>query len=76
MVRHNEGTLPEQDHSLIRLRPRLDTVHVTQARTALLTDKDGFIYRGSEHGLFFLETRLLSEYRFLIDGEQPQRVIM
>jgi glycogen debranching enzyme len=59
---------------LIRLRPRDDTVYVSQDRTVLATERDGFIYDGAEHGLFVHETRLLSRYRYLIDGQPPQPV--
>lgn len=57
-----------QNHR-IRLRPRDDTLHVTQNRTALATDLDGFIDGGPERGLFVHQTRLLSRYRYLIDGK-------
>jgi glycogen debranching enzyme len=58
---------------LVRLRPRIDTSYISQSRTVLATGRDGFITgeAGSEHGLFFHQTRLLSKYRFLINGKQP-----
>jgi glycogen debranching enzyme len=57
---------------LIRLRPRDDTLYVSQGRTVLATDRDGFVNDGAERGLFVYETRLLSRYRYLIDGQPPQ----
>ena len=48
---------------LVRLRPRADTLYVSQGRTVLATERDGFIADGAEHGLFVYETRLLSRYR-------------
>src|SRR5438132_14275367 len=60
--------------SLIRLRPRDDMQYVTQNRTALTTGVDGFIGDDTEHGLFVYQTRLLSRYRYLIDGKPPQAV--
>ena len=53
----------------IRLRPRDDTLHVTRNRTALATDRDGFLAGGPDRGLFVHQTRLLSHYRYRIDGK-------
>src|SRR6266545_3200988 len=66
----------QQDGSLVRLQPRDDTLYVSQARSVLATDRDGFIRDGAEHGLFVHETRLLSRYRYLIDGTPPQPVAL
>lgn len=71
MPRKHEQPQP----TLIHIRPRMDTVHVSQGRTALISDTDGFVYEGGEQGLFFFETRHLSEYRYLINGKAPQRII-
>jgi glycogen debranching enzyme len=57
------------------LRPRPDTVHVSQNRAVLSLNPHGFIERGSEHGFFIHETRLLSHYRLVVNGEQPRRVL-
>ena len=62
--------------SLIQLRPRADTLYVSQGYTSLATERDGFIGDGPEHGLFVHETRLLSCYRWLIDGVLPQPVAL
>jgi glycogen debranching enzyme len=59
--------LPSQ--SLIRLRPRAETIYVSKGRTVLATARDGFLGDGPEQGLFVHETRLLSCYRCLIDGK-------
>jgi glycogen debranching enzyme len=56
---------------LVRLKPRDDTLYVSQSRTVLATERDGFLSDGAEHGLFVHRTRLLSRYRYLIDGEHP-----
>jgi glycogen debranching enzyme len=61
---------------LTRLRPRYHTQYVAQGRTVLATGLDGFIDEGSEHGLFVHETRLLSRYRYLINGERPTPVAL
>jgi glycogen debranching enzyme len=57
-----------QDY-LVRLRPRGDTLYVSQSRTVLATDCDGFINDGADHGLLVHQTRLLSLYRYLIDDK-------
>jgi glycogen debranching enzyme len=56
---------------LIRLRPRDDTLHVSQNRTVWAAARDGQINNGADHGLFVHETRVLSRYRYLIDGKSP-----
>jgi hypothetical protein len=61
---------------LVRLRPRDDTRYVSQGRTVLATGRDGFVADGAEHGLFAYQTRLLSRYRYLIDGEEPRAVAL
>ena len=69
--------MPAQyDSSLVRLQPRNDTIYISQDRTVLATERDGFIRDGAEHGLFVHETRLLSRYRYLIDGKSPQPVAL
>lgn len=59
---------------LVRLRPRSDTIYASQSRTVLATELDGTIADGRERGLFVHQTRLLSRYRYLIDGTPPQPV--
>jgi N-terminal domain of (some) glycogen debranching enzymes len=38
--------------------------------------RDGFLQDGVEHWLFVEQTRLLSHYRLLIDGEPPLPVAL
>jgi glycogen debranching enzyme len=61
---------------LIRLRPRPGLVHVSQGRTVLATDVDGFVRGGVDRGLFVHETRLLSRWRYFIDGAVPEPVAL
>ena len=61
---------------LIRLRPRSDTLLVSQGRTVFASERDGFIYAGPEQGLFVYQTRMLSHYRFTIDGKAPSPVAL
>ncbi len=56
------------DSSLIRLRPWPDILYVSQGRTVLATDRDGFFDHGSQRGLFVHQTRLVSRWRWLVDG--------
>lgn len=62
--------------SLVRLRPRAETLYVSRGFLALATDRDGFIHDGTEHGLFVHETRMLSHYRWLLAGRPPQPVAL
>ena len=41
---------PQHDSSLVRLQPRADTIYISQDRTVLATERDGFIRDGAEHG--------------------------
>jgi hypothetical protein len=65
-----------RDDSLVRIRPRPDVRVVSQGRTVLITDPDGFFDGGAERGLFVHQTRMLSRYRWLIEGERPQPVAL
>ena len=55
----------------VRLRPRDDTLHVSQNRTVFATERDGQVTSGADHGLFVHETRVLSRYGYRINGEPP-----
>jgi glycogen debranching enzyme len=63
-------------HGLIRLRPRADTIYVSQNRTVLSMTRDGSIDEGVEHGMFVSETRLLSRYEYRINGRKPVPVAL
>jgi glycogen debranching enzyme len=52
--------------TLVRLRPRADTILVSSGRTVLATAPDGFLSNGPDQGLFVHQTRLLSRYRYCI----------
>ncbi|MGH9319903.1 MAG: amylo-alpha-1,6-glucosidase [Vicinamibacteria bacterium] len=53
---------------LVRIRPRNDLLYVSQGRTVLATDRDGFFDGGPDRGLFVHQTRLLSRYRYSVNG--------
>src|SRR5437867_1525911 len=44
------------------------TIH--QSETILVADDSGEIHARSDHGLFCCDTRFLSQYQFLINGEK------
>src|SRR5262249_53220568 len=60
--------------SLARITPRPKTIYCSQGRSVLATNLDGLIGDFPRHGLFVGETRLLSRYRYLVDGKAPQTV--
>lgn len=66
--------IEELPSRLIRLRPRDDTFYASQNRTVLATERNGFINNGPERGLFVYQTRLLSRYRYLLNGQSPMPV--
>jgi glycogen debranching enzyme len=70
----SEAAGERRNRSLIRLRPRADTTYVSSDRTVLATRPDGVLEPELNHGLFVDETRVLSRYRWLIDGVAPQPV--
>src|SRR5438477_1481878 len=59
-------------HNLVLLRPRSDSFYVSKNRTVLATDLHGTINSNPEDGLFVYQTRLLSHYRYFVNGEQPR----
>ncbi|HET9280375.1 MAG TPA: glycogen debranching N-terminal domain-containing protein [Candidatus Angelobacter sp.] len=63
-----------QKRSLARISPRPSTIYSSQGRVVLATDLDGLIGEFPRHGLFCAETRMISRYRYFIDGKQPYTV--
>jgi glycogen debranching enzyme len=55
----------------VRIRPRPGTVHIGRGRSVLATAIDGRIGDDPGHGLFVHETRMLSRWRYAIDGQEP-----
>ena len=56
---------------LVRLRPRNSTVYASQGRTVMATSPDGFVVNHPEHGLWVYQSRMLSRYRWLVNGKSP-----
>ena len=63
-----------QRRSLAKLSPRPRTIYCSQGRAVLATDLDGLIGNFPRHGFFFGETRLLSRYRYYVEGKLPESV--
>lgn len=60
---------------LIRLKPRANTLYISQNRTVLAMDTDGFISKDqNQQGLFVYQTRLLSHFRYSADSSTIQPV--
>jgi len=64
----------QHSRSLAKISPRPKTIYCSQGRAVLATDLDGLIQDFPRHGLFVGETRLLSRYRYLINGKVLQTV--
>lgn len=62
------------DEWLVRLRPREQTISVSRSRTVLSTGRDGFISGGEGQGLWIFQTRMMSRYRWLVEGKEPAMV--
>lgn len=60
---------------LTRIRPKDSVVFSSQGRTVLATDRDGFLREQPGTGLFVHQTRMLSRYRLLINGQEPEPVV-
>jgi glycogen debranching enzyme-like protein len=57
---------------LVRVRLHRKKFHVSRNRTVLQVNSEGIIARGSEDGFFVNRARLLSFYRYLINGKEPE----
>src|SRR3954463_14464946 len=64
------------DRSLIRLRVRDHSVYLRRGYSVLATRRDGSLDAGPEQGFFVHETRLLSRYRWRLNGEPPLAVAL
>lgn len=47
----------------------------SQGRTVLATVRDGFLREQPGTGFFVHQTRMLSRYRLLINGQEPEPVV-
>src|SRR5437868_12403252 len=73
---HSDNMSERHYRSLARIEPRPKTIYCSQGRVVLATDLDGLIGTYPRHGLFAYETRVLSRYRYFVDGREPQRVVV
>jgi glycogen debranching enzyme len=59
--------------SRIRLRPRHDAIHISRGRTVLAMSHEGTISPDTQRqGLYVYQTRVLSRYRWTVNGKEPQ----
>ena len=72
--RNSESRIHQQ--SLVRLHPRAESIEVSQGRTVLSTNVNGFVLPNTRDGLFVHQTRMLSTYRWLCDGSEPMPVAL
>ena len=61
---------------LIRIRPRAETLHISGDTSVFELDATGMIPPDSSYGFFVEQTRLLSLYRYLVNGRPPQPVVL
>ena len=64
----------DSDSHLIQLHPRSNTLYVSQGRVVFATQPDGMLEPEPEHGLLVYKTRMLSRYRYLINGQPVHAV--
>ena len=62
----------ELNDTLIQLAPRSPTRYLSRARTVLATGEDGFVSGKGSQGVWCYQTRVLSRYRWRINGKLPQ----
>jgi glycogen debranching enzyme len=66
---------PVGRHGLVEIRPRSRTGIIARNRTCLVGSDEGFI-TPDRGGLYVHQTRILSRYRYLLDGEPPHAVVL
>ena len=67
-----KGVERSSEASRIRIRLRSEAVHISRGRTVLGMDTQGVIHpKSSREGLFVYQTRVLSRYRWLMNGKEP-----
>jgi glycogen debranching enzyme len=61
---------------LVRLHPREESFEVSQGRSVLSASLNGFIRADTSDGFFVHQTRMLSCYRWLLNGKEPLAVAL
>jgi glycogen debranching enzyme len=62
--------------SLVRLRPRNHLHYISHSRIVWATNRVGVAEGAPEEGLFFSDTRLLSHYKYFVNGIPPDPVAL
>ena len=73
---HSDSSNLRVNPNLMRLHPRDGSFEVSRGRSVLSTNLKGFITPETANGLFVHQTRMLSLYRWLIDGAEPHAVAL
>ncbi|HET9743002.1 MAG TPA: glycogen debranching N-terminal domain-containing protein [Terriglobales bacterium] len=60
------------ESSLIELQPRGESEYISQSRTVMWTNREGWAVDDQHHGLWIFQSRALSRYRWLINGKPPE----
>ena len=71
VTRRSPASQRGEQRRLVRIRARPESVYISRNRSVLATDRHGYILGDPDHGFFVHQTRLLSRYRYRIDGEPP-----
>jgi glycogen debranching enzyme len=66
-----EKSATELSHSLLRVDPHGPTRYISQGRSVLAMDPDGFVCAQRQQGLWVRQTRLLRRLRWLLNGRAP-----
>ncbi len=74
MAKRQLNLIPHNQAPLGRVRPRHSTVYTSRGRTVMATNPDGIISKHKEHGLWVYQSRMLSRYRWLMNGHPPLMV--
>ena len=62
------------ESSTAKITPRPQIRYCSQGRAVLATDLEGLINDSPRQGFFYGETRLLSLYRYLVEGRRPEMI--
>lgn len=68
--------LERRGKPLVSLRPRAGQNYICQDHSVLVTGADGFVREDRSEGLLIYQTRTISRYRYLINGEPPRAVAL
>src|SRR5579885_2793866 len=68
--------LERRGKPLVSLRPRAGQNYICQDHSVFVTGDDGFVREDRSEGLLIYQTRTISHYCYLINGEPPRAVAL